>query len=126
MSPTGTVVPLIDAGTFTGQRPGGTATFTFDESALTPIGGSSLVSGTFNPTGDLNHFIGEIGNGNWVLNFRDTAAADPLSINAFSVTINTSNAIPEPASILGLMSIGLLGLAGKFGKKAVAFRGAGG
>ena len=113
ISPGGTTVGLINPNTFFGQTPGTTVTFTFDESSLNPIGGNSLVSGTFNPTGNLNDFIGEDGNGNWTLFFEDVASGDPLSINSFSVTVNT---VPEPASTLGLVVIGALGLASKFGK----------
>jgi len=113
ISPDGTTVNLINAGTILGQQPGTTVTFTFDESSLNPIGGNFLVSGTFNPTGNLNDFIGEDGNGNWTLFFEDVGGGDPLSINSFSVTVNT---VPEPASTLGLVVIGALGLASKFGK----------
>ncbi|MFM7576577.1 MAG: proprotein convertase P-domain-containing protein, partial [Microcystaceae cyanobacterium] len=87
ISPSGTTVNLIDQGTFSGQTPGATATFTFDQSASNPIGGDSLVSGTFRPTGNLNDFIGQNGNGNWTLFFKDTAGSDPLSINSFEVQV---------------------------------------
>lgn len=113
ISPGGTTVKLINAGTFSGQTPGTTVTFTFDESSLNPIGGGSLVSGTFNPTGNLNDFIGEDGNGNWTLFLEDVANRDPLSVNSFSVTVDT---VPEPASTLGLIVIGALRLATKFSK----------
>ena len=117
ISPDGTTVNLIDEDTFFGQIPGTTVTFTFNESSSNPIGGNFLVSGTFNPTGNLNDFIGEDGNGNWTLFFEDVASGDPLSINSFSVTVNTTvNTVPEPASTLGLVVIGALGLASKFGK----------
>ena len=116
ISPGGTTVNLISAGTFSGQTPGTTVTFTFDESSLNPIGGGSLVSGTFNPTGNLNDFIGEDGNGNWTLFFEDVGDGDPLSVNSFSVTVDNVDTVPEPASTLGLIVIGALGLATKFSK----------
>jgi subtilisin-like proprotein convertase family protein len=93
-SPSGTIVNLINSGTFSGQTPGATAIFTFDDDALTPIGGDSLISGTYNPVGSLAAFNGENGNGNWTLTYQDTVGADPLSINAFSLSVSDPTPVP--------------------------------
>ncbi|MFM9103950.1 MAG: proprotein convertase P-domain-containing protein, partial [Cyanobium sp.] len=81
-TPTGTVVGLIVDNTLDGQTPGDTVTWTFMDSALGGIGGNQLVSGTDLPTSPLSAFNGEAGNGAWTLIFRDSAGADPLSINS--------------------------------------------
>jgi hypothetical protein len=104
-SPSGTIVNLISAGTFTGQTPGATAIFTFDDDALTFIGGESLISGTYKPVSSLAAFNGENGNGNWTLTYRDTLSLDPLSINAFSLSVS-DDATPVPWETDALSVIG--------------------
>ncbi|MFM7240401.1 MAG: proprotein convertase P-domain-containing protein [Cyanobium sp.] len=98
-SPFGTVVNLIVPNTgLTGQTPGDTVTWTFTDSALGGISGNQLVSGTDLPTSPLSAFNGEAGNGAWTLFFTDSAGADPLSINSWSVTVE----VPGPLPLLGV------------------------
>lgn len=109
-SPSGTIVNLINSDndyyqfdTFTGQTPGTTAIFTFDDDALTLIGGDSLISGTYNPVGSLAAFNGENGNGNWTLTYQDTDLADPLSINAFSLSVSDPTPVPWETDALSVI-----------------------
>jgi hypothetical protein len=84
-----------------GQTPGDTVTWTFTDAASSAVSGDVLVSGTFLPSSPLSAFIGENGNGTWNLLFTDTAGADPLSINSWSLTVNQ---VPGPLPLMGAAS----------------------
>lgn len=94
-SPMGTTVYLINPNInpLTGQTPGRRAQFTFDDDALTTIGGNELISGTYRPLEPLSRFNGENGNGDWILTYGDKSTGDPLSVNAFSIKVG---AVPVP------------------------------
>ncbi|MCP9886272.1 proprotein convertase P-domain-containing protein, partial [Synechococcus sp. ATX 2A4] len=99
-SPVGTVVDLIVPNTvLSGQTPGDTVTWTFDDSALVSISGALLFSGTYLPASSLSAFNGENGNGTWQLIYRDSANLDPLSINSWSLTVIP---VPGPLPLLGV------------------------
>jgi len=97
-SPSGTVVPLVKSSTLVGQQPGDTVTWTFDDNASSILSGDVLVSGTYLPSSPLKAFRGEEGNGLWQLLFEDNAGSDPMSINSWSLTVNT---VPGPLPVLG-------------------------
>jgi hypothetical protein len=109
-SPKGTTVNLISPYTFTGQTPGRRAQFTFDDDALTTIGGNELISGIYRPVEPLSRFNGENGNGDWILTYGDSRSGDPLSVNAFSIKVAAvpwqTDALPLTGSTL-LFGLGL-------------------
>lgn len=109
LSPTGTSVSLIAAGTYTGNGPGDTYLVTLDDAATTAIGGAMPQSGTFQPTGLLSDFNLESAIGLWTLTFQDTVGADPLSLNSWRLDVTTS-VVPVPAAVW-LFGSGLIGLA---------------
>ena len=112
-SPTGTIVSLVTIGNLSGQTPGGTVAWTFDDTASASlVGVSSLVSGTYLPLSSLSAFSGQNGNGTWNLLFRDDTPGAPLSINGWSLTVNAA-AGPTPSDVPGPLP--LFGLAAAFG-----------
>jgi len=102
-SPTGTIVTLVPFNALDGQMPGNTVTWTFTDAASSVVSGNLLVSGTYLPSSPLSAFIGEDGNGTWNLLFADDSGSDPLSINSWSLTVNTPPA-PGPLPLLGAAS----------------------
>ncbi len=112
-SPTGAIVSLVTIGDLSGQAPGGTVAWTFDDTASASlVGVSSLVSGTYLPLSSLSAFSGQNGNGTWNLLFRDDTPGAPLSINGWSLTVNAA-AGPTPSDVPGPLP--LFGLAAAFG-----------
>ena len=110
-SPTGTIVQLVAAGNLlSGQNPGDTVSWTFDDTASSLVSGNLLISGTYLPFSSLSAFSGETGNGTWNLLYEDTYSSDPMSINGWSLTVNEVSA---PASVPGPLPV--LGLAAAFG-----------
>ena len=91
------VIPDV---TFTeiGRGPGGTFTFTFSNAATTPVSDAlqdeRLVSGTYAPATSLEKFLGRDGAGLWTLTFIDADGSDPLSLNAWSLTLKVLGIIP--------------------------------
>ncbi len=105
---TGHTVNLVNSGTYTGQQPGaGRQTVTFDDSASSTVGGSSVVSGTFRPVGNLAAFNGFNSAGTWTLFIQDTTSLDPLAF--FGSTLSVTVRVPEPAT-LALVGLALVGL----------------
>lgn len=112
-SPGGTIVNLINAGSFnvgSGQFDG---TITFDQSAAQVVNDNpdQPQAGTFRPIGDLNTLNGENALGTWSLFIQDTTGADALRFRSFTLDVNTVNPVPAPPAVV-MFGIGLVGLAG--------------
>jgi hypothetical protein len=111
-SPSGTIVPLVNSGTLSGQRPGNTVTWTFSDAASAALSGSSLISGTYLPASSLSAFSGEGGNGTWDLLFEDTGDGDPLSINSWLLELLlaagvTSTPLPNAQPYADIQSVSI-------------------
>ena len=111
----GTVVDLVTTGTYSGQNEGDSVVVTFDDSALTTVGGDTVTSGTFAPIGTLSSLFGEVADGLWTITIGDSAAADPKRLDSYSVTFNDGvAAVPLPAGLpLLLLGLGGLGYASR-------------
>jgi PEP-CTERM motif len=108
ISASGTIVNLVNAGTYSGSTPGtGVQTVTFDDEAATTVGGPLVITGSFRPVGSLSAFDGENASGLWTLFIQDTVGADRLDYFSSTLSITT---VPEPTS-LGLLGVAALGLA---------------
>jgi autotransporter-associated beta strand protein len=99
LSPSGVLRTLVPAAALGGQTPGGTTTWTFEDSAASAVSGSTLVSGTFRPSESFSAFLGENGAGLWTLVFTDAAGGDPLSINSWLLTLFSSGIVPGRPAI---------------------------
>ncbi len=110
VSAAGTVVDLVTPGTYFGQFSGpSSAVVVFDDTAASPVGGSTVQSGTFRPVDSLAILLGEEASGMWSLFIGDTASADPKRLDSYNISINTASVVPLPASVPLLLS-GLGGL----------------
>jgi len=105
----GTRVDLVLANTYSGHN-GARTEVLFDDAAAVTVGGNTLLTGAFAPVGSLASLNGEQVLGDWTLGFQDTASADPLSVNAWRLDINTTTSVPEPTSI-ALLGLALSGIA---------------
>jgi hypothetical protein len=88
VAPDNTTVNLLNANTyaFSGVY-AGTVTTVFEDGGI--IISTTPASGTFNPAQSLSLLTGKNPNGTWKLIANDDAAADPLCVESFSVTVYT-------------------------------------
>lgn len=115
-SPTGTFAQMVYQGDLSGQTPGATVTWDFQDSFSSPVGGSSLVSGNYKSADPFSIFNGENPNGSWRLYYEDTTPGGPLSINSWSIAVTDETGPgpgPSPADVPGPLP--LFGLAAAFG-----------
>ena len=113
-SPTGTFAQMVYQGDLTGQTPGATVTWDFQDSFSSPVSGSLLVSGSYQSTDPFSIFNGEAANGTWRLYYEDTTPGGPLSINSWAISVTDETGPgPTPADVPGPLP--LFGLAAAFG-----------
>ena len=115
-SPTGTFAQMVYQGDLSGQTPGATVTWDFQDSFSSPVSGSLLVSGNYKSADPFSIFNGEAPNGTWRLYYEDTTPGGPLSINSWSISVTDENGSgpgPTPADVPGPLP--LFGLAAAFG-----------
>lgn len=122
ISPNGTVVNLVDAGTYSGASPGaGRVIVTFDDEAAQLVGGPAA-AGTFRPVESLSAFDGMDMFGAWGLYIQDLRTGDPLEYFSSSLDITFDAGVPgpvpvpEPAS-LAIAGLGLLAIRAVRGKR---------
>ena len=126
-SPTGTFAQMVFQDDLSGQTPGATVTWNFQDSFLGYVSGDKLISGNYKPSPDRDPdpllppnsfalFTGEDPNGTWSLIYEDTTPGAPLSINSWSISVTDENGPgpgPTPADVPGPLP--LFGLAAAFG-----------
>ena len=117
-SPTGTLAQMVFLDDLSGQAPGATATWNFQDSfsPATLNGATSLQSGNYKSTEPFSLFNGEDPNGTWTLIYEDTTPGDPLSINSWSIAVTDETGPgpgPTPADVPGPLP--LFGVAAAFG-----------
>ena len=109
LSYSATTVNIVNQDTFSGQSGNTRVTQTYDDEALSLVGGSTLLTGSFQPVGNLSDFDGLTATGVWTFFFQDTVGLDPLVVHDFTLQVTVPGSIPEPTTLL-LMGIGLAGL----------------
>ena len=115
-SPTGTFAQMVYQDDLSGQTPGATVTWNFQDSFSSPVSGSLLVSGSYQSADPFSIFNGEAPNGTWRLYYEDTTPGAPLSLNSWSISVTDENGPgpgPTPADVPGPLP--LFGLAAAFG-----------
>lgn len=115
-SPTGTFAQMVYQDDLSGQTPGATVTWDFQDSFSSPVSGSLLVSGSYQSADPFSIFNGEAANGTWRLYYEDTTPGGPLSLNSWSISVTDENGPgpgPTPADVPGPLP--LFGLAAAFG-----------
>lgn len=122
-APSGDSVPLVNAGTFSGQDNSvELVDLVFDDSAIETAAGQSMLgpaTPALQPEGMLSALNGQDPTGDWQLEFQDSGPFQPLSINAWELTIVTDSQpggggggggqVPEPTglAIFGMMASAL-------------------
>ena len=110
-SPLGTVVNLINSGSFNvGSGPGFDGTIRFDDAAaqVVNVNRNLIQAGTFKPLGLLSDFNGQSALGSWTLFIEDTVGADSLRFRSAQLVAEAggTQAIPTPALLPGLIGLG--------------------
>ena len=119
ISPGGTLSAMVlpyPRSSLSGQDGGATVTWNFQDSFSSTVGGSALVSGSYQPTDLFSGFNGQSPNGTWTLRYEDTTPLAPLSINSWAISVTDETGPspgPTPADVPGPLP--LFGLAAAFG-----------
>jgi len=119
ISPGGTLSAMVlpyPRSSLSGQDGGATVTWNFQDSFSSTVGGSALVSGSYQPTDLFSGFNGQSPNGTWTLRYEDTTPFAPLSINSWAISVTDetgSGPGPTPADVPGPLP--LFGVAAAFG-----------
>jgi hypothetical protein len=126
-SPSGTLIDLIPVDTFLDpfdvpfifdNTPGFDGIVTFDDAATLAVNNGPIAgrpnAGTFQPIDALSAFDGESAQGTWELWIEDSTGANPLTVNSFTLSVQTGPAVvPEPGSLIlgGTSLLAMLGFA---------------
>ena len=98
--------------TFQNGAPNGDIHFAIPAAPATIVTGTWQPDGRLNPTASdrpagLGVFVGGTGNATWYLNLADLAPGGSMTLNSWSLTLEGTSPVPEPAESVLCFAIGL-------------------